>query len=118
MTQVPVLTLDRVLGHSLHGKQALILVDIEGAEWMMLQGAAATLSNDPRPVWLLEVSATDHQPLGTPLNPNFAATFDHFFASGYCACTADAAAQEWLRQDVEAVIQGLKVPTTHNFLFR
>jgi len=118
VTQVPVLTLDRVLGDSLRSKRALILVDIEGAEWMMLQGAAATLKNDPRPVWMIEISATDHQPQGTPLNPHFAATFNQFFASGYRAWTVDAAAQEWLREDVEAVIRGRKVPSTHNFLFR
>ena len=47
--QVPVLSLDRVLGDELVGKRAFILVDIEGAELMMLQGAFETLMHDPRP---------------------------------------------------------------------
>ena len=45
VTQVPVLSLDRVLGDAIKGKKALILVDIEGAEFMMLQGAAQALQN-------------------------------------------------------------------------
>ena len=33
VTQVPVLTLDRILGYVLEGKRAQILVDVEGAEY-------------------------------------------------------------------------------------
>jgi len=38
-TKVPVQTLDRILGNALNGKRALILVDVEGAEYAMLFGA-------------------------------------------------------------------------------
>jgi len=118
VTYVPVLTLDGVLSDTLLGKRALILVDIEGAEWMMLQGAAATFRNEPRPIWMIEISSIEHQPQGTPLNPHFGAIFEMFFAAGYRAWAADATAQEWLRSDVEAVLHGMKIPSTHNFIFR
>ena len=61
VTQVPILSLDRVLGDKLQGKKALILVDIEGAEFMMLQGAKQTLMNETRPIWMMEISTTDHR---------------------------------------------------------
>ncbi len=45
VTQVPILSLDSVLGDTLRGKKALILVDIEGAVLMVLQGANKTVMN-------------------------------------------------------------------------
>lgn len=117
VTQVPVLTLDRILGGSLHGKRALILVDIEGAEYMMLQGATQTLLNEPKPTWMMEVSTTEHQPAGTSMNPHFAKTFELFFAQDYRAFTADVAAQEITPGIVQKVMGGGMKLGTHNFVF-
>lgn len=117
-TYVPVLTLDRILADRLRGNRALILADIEGAEWMMLQGAAATFRNEPRPIWMIEISTIEHQPEGTPLNPHFQSTFELFFAAGYRAWGADAKGWEWLSSDVDAVMQGKRRPSTHNYVFR
>jgi FkbM family methyltransferase len=117
VTQVPVLSLDRVLGNSLSGKKALILVDIEGAEFMMLQGAKQTLMNEPRPIWLMEISSTEHQPVGTVMNPNFAKTFELFFEQRYRAFTADEAGQEITSLEVQQVIDGNQKLSTHNFVF-
>lgn len=50
VTQVPVLTLDRILRSALQGKRSLILMDVKCAEHSMLQGATQTLQNDPRPI--------------------------------------------------------------------
>ena len=118
VTQVPVLSLDRVLGNAIKGKQALILVDIEGAEFMMLQGAAQALQNDPRPIWMMEVSTTEHQPAGTAMNPYFEKTFEVFFECGYRACMADAEAKKLKKSDVNDVVANRKRLTTHNFIFR
>jgi len=117
VTQVPILSLDRVLGDTLHGKRALILVDIEGAEFMMLQGAKQTLMNEPRPVWLMEISSSEHQPAGMTMNPRFADTFGLFFENGYQAVTADAAAEEITPAMVREVVAGGIVLNTHNFVF-
>lgn len=118
VTHVPVLSLDRVLGNAIKGKKALILVDIEGAEFMMLQGAAQALQNEPRPIWLMEVSTNEHQPVGTSMNPNFEKTFEVFFEFGYRAFTANAEAKKLEKYDVNDVVENRKQLTTHNFVFR
>jgi len=116
VTQVPILSLDRVLGGTLHGKKALILVDIEGAEFMMLQGAKQTLANDPRPIWLMEISSSEHQPAGVAMNPNFAKTFELIFMHGYQAVTADTAATQITPQIVEEIMAGRQKLSMHNFV--
>ncbi len=118
VTNVSVVTLDRLLGDTLHGKRAFIVVDIEGAEYMMLQGATKILVNTPRPIWLVEVSTTEHQPAGTPINPSFSQTFDTFFSQGYRAYTADDLLQEVTNETVTKVVSGQHQLDTHNFVFR
>lgn len=117
VTQVPILSLDRVLGDTLLGMKALILVDIEGAELMMLQGARSALTNDPRPIWLMEISSTEHQPAGAAMNPDFTKTFELFFAQGHRAFTADDAAIEITPTIVQKVVSGTQKFSTHNFVF-
>jgi FkbM family methyltransferase len=117
VTQVPILTLDRVLGDTLRGNKSLILVDIEGAEFMMLQGAKNTLVNETRPIWMMEVSSTEHQPAGVAMNPDFAKTFELFFAQGYLAITADEAAIEITPAIIQKVVAGEQRLGTHNFVF-
>lgn len=117
VTNIPVLSLDRILGDSLKGKKALILVDIEGAEYMMLRGAKKTLVNDPRPIWMIEITTTDNQPTGTFMNPYFAKTFEIFFALGYRAFKADEIAEEITPQMVQQVATGVRQLDTYNFVF-
>jgi len=114
---VPILSLDRVLSDTLRGKKALILVDIEGAEFMMLQGASKTLKNDPRPIWLMEISSTEHQPEGIEINPNFEKTFEIFFALGYRSFTANETAAEVTPSIVKDVVAGRQIIGGYNFVF-
>lgn len=118
VTQVPVLSLDRVLGNALHGKRALILVDIEGAELMMLEGATQALDNTPRPIWIVEITTAEHQPQGTTINPDFERSFEMFFSRGYRAYTVDERAREITRENVTQVLNGMFQLETHNFIFR
>jgi len=118
VTQVPILSLDRMLGDTLSCKRALILVDIEGAEFMMLQGAKQTLMNEPRPIWLMEISYSDHQPKGIVMNPRFAETLGVFFDNGYQVFTANAAADEITPEIVQEVAMGQRKLGTVNFVFR
>ena len=118
VTQVPILSLDRVLGNAIKGKKALILVDIEGAEFMMLQGAKQALQNAPRPIWLMEITSTENQPSGIAMNPNFEKTFEVFFNHGYIARTADKEAHTIEKFDVNEVVMNRKRLTSHNFVFR
>ncbi len=117
VTQVPVLTLDRILGSVLNGKRALILVDIEGAEYAMLQGALKTLQHEPRPIWMMEIGSTIHQPNGILVNPNLIDTFELFFKNGYKALTANANKEIIDLEKVLAVSNGKEFFTTHNFFF-
>ena len=118
VTQVPVLTLDRILGSSIASKKTLILVDIEGAEYGMLQGAVNTLVHVPRPIWMVEIGTTMHQPIGTIINPHLVETFRMFFERGYLAQSADA---DQLTVDmalVKSVARGEATFNSHNFIFR
>lgn len=118
VSQVPVLSLDRILGDALEAQRALILVDIEGAEFMMLQGAAKTLRNSPKHTWMLEVTTTEHQPVDTVTNPHFAKTFECFFGAGYRAFTADEANSEIGVEQIQLILTDRLKIRTHNFIFQ
>jgi FkbM family methyltransferase len=117
VTQVPILSLDRVLADTLRGKKELIVVDIEGAEFMMLQRAKRTLINEPHPIWFIEIASTEHQPNGTLINPLFGKTFEIFFNLGYRAFTGNCAAEEITSLEVQQVLEGSLKLGTHNFVF-
>lgn len=118
VSHVPVLSLDRVLGDAIKDRRALILVDIEGAELMLLQGAIKTLKNIPKPIWMMEISTSEHQPEGITLNPNFAKTFDLFFDNGYSAVTADLSGMKINQSKINGVVQGREHMKSSNFIFR
>lgn len=116
---VPASTLDLVLGDRLRGKRILILMDVEGAEFEVIKGAISFLRLDPRPIWMIEISSSEHQPHGVVINPNFANTFKLMLDAGYKAFTADDVKREVTISDIEAVQAGdVKRFSTHNFLFR
>ncbi|MBF0434242.1 MAG: FkbM family methyltransferase [Magnetococcales bacterium] len=120
VTQVPVLTLDCILqGNTLvDGKRVLMLVDVEGAEYALLQGAAQSLCLEPRPIWMVEIGSTMHQPEGVKVNPHLVPTFEMFFKQGYVATTADSVQVSVDSKYVHAVSEGTSEFSTHNFLFK
>lgn len=115
---VPCNTLDTVLGGRVRGQRALILIDIEGAEKAMLDGASSTIVNDPRPTWIVEITITESQPDGVVMNPHFQSTFELFFRSGYRAFSVESGLTPVTRDDVAAAVAGRRQFATHNFLFR
>ncbi len=117
MTLVPCSTMDVVLGKRLEGKRALVLVDIEGAEIWMLEGAKSMLTNEPKPVWMVEVVTKENQPPGVEINPNFMNTFEFFFNNGYQAFTADQNGRPISKEDAYLLSKGLLKADTYNFLF-
>jgi FkbM family methyltransferase len=114
---IPASTMDLVLGGRLAGKRALILIDVEGAEQSVLRGAMTILSNDPKPIWIVEIMTTEHQPHGSHANANLLSTFDLFFQAGYKALTCGEALVQITREAVEAVAAERAVFPTHNFIF-
>jgi len=119
VTLVPSSTMDLVIGSRLWGKKALVVVDIEGAEKAMLDGASGILANNPKPVWLIEITVREHQPEGVTVNPYLVDTFKCMFDAGYQAFSIGRETRLVTMADVEAARNGdASVLDTHNFLFR
>ena len=83
---IAVNTLDNCLGDRFQGNRLFIKVDVEGAEFGVLEGSTATLTRIPKPVWLMEITLCLNRP---ECNPNFFKTFEMFWRNGYDAYTAD-----------------------------
>lgn len=84
--QIPVSTLDTVLGLRFERDRIFIKIDVEGAEYQVLSGAQHILRRTIKPIWLLEISLQEFHPSGT--NPNYKKIFDCFFDQGYWGFTA------------------------------
>jgi FkbM family methyltransferase len=114
----PVSTLDNILQHRLSGKRCFFLVDIEGAEQSMLEGATTQLTLSPKPTWMLEISIKEHQPEGVEINPNLQSTFDLFWKCGYKAYTCDRRFRCVTETDISNICsRGEDLLGVHNFLF-
>lgn len=117
VTLVPVSTLDVVLSERLQGKKILVIIDIEGAEQWMIEGATKLLTSEPQPIWLVEINSTEHQPQQVPINPNFNSTFQLFFERGYQAYTANRALIPVTDERIQSILDGTEPIDTHNFIF-
>jgi FkbM family methyltransferase len=119
VTQVPVLSLDRIVGDALHGRRPLVLIDVEGAEDAVLAGAQCLLRYTPRPIWLVEITTRENQPADCPFNPHFVSTFQRFFDLGYRASVIvqnSGESVEITAVDVQAFASGAKLPPGHNYV--
>jgi FkbM family methyltransferase len=116
-TLVPCSTLDVVLNTRLQGKRALILIDIEGAEKWMLEGASIMLDNNMMPIWIIEIASKELQPQGIKMNPNFMSTFQMFFERGYQAFDLEQKMKPIISEDIEKVFKGEIEFDSNNFLF-
>lgn len=115
---VPVSTLDTILGNRLAGKRCVFLVDVEGSERQVIEGAVQQLKLEPKPIWIVEISVTEHQPKGIGINPNLLATFELFWSNGYQASTVENEPQIVSRADInQTIAMGKSLFRTHNFLF-
>jgi FkbM family methyltransferase len=85
-TVCPTTTLDAILSNRFSGQRLFIKVDVEGFEYEVLKGAAATLSMSPEPLWMVECILEKFHAGG---NRNFEKTFDLFFDRGYSARTPE-----------------------------
>lgn len=83
---VAISTLDVLLKYRFAGKKLMIKIDVEGSEFLAIQGAQSILAMQPKPIWLVEI-LFEH--LASGVNPNFLSTFDMFWNNDYCALTAD-----------------------------
>ncbi|NOT97676.1 MAG: FkbM family methyltransferase [Sideroxydans sp.] len=118
VTLVPSTTLDNALNTRFQGKLCFMLVDIEGSEQLMLEGASLIINMVPRPVWMIEVSISEHQPKGIIVNPNLSSTFNLFWNNGYEAWTADSQCRIICPDEIKKIVEtGMDTIHAHNFLF-
>lgn len=116
--KAPSLTLDLILQKIPSHKKILIIADIDGAEFSMLQGARRTLARKKKPIWILEITSDKHQPQGIFINPNLVQTFELFFQHGYSAKEVLINGRSIKRRDVEKVSLGQLKFKTQNFIFK
>jgi FkbM family methyltransferase len=113
---VPVARLDDVLAGRYPGSRLLIKIDVEGAEYGVIQGAEATLRRDPKPIWLVEICFHEFHPDGT--NPDFQTTFDAFLDCGYVAYAIHDVPRVVSSADVRRWIDaGVTDSGTFNYVF-
>ena len=79
--KVGIAPIDEILESEL--MRGLLLIDVEGLEIQVLEGAKKLLEFDNE--LLVEIAAFEHQPEGVQINPSFFETFSLMQASGYSA---------------------------------
>ena len=115
---VPMNTLDNILGTRLAGMRSFFLIDVEGGERGVLEGAEKQLTLNPKPVWMVEIQTTSHQPSGRDVNPDLQRTFEMFWDHEYEAWTAERKPKMISKEDIERVsLGGINHLGTHNFVF-
>lgn len=119
MLLIPVSTLNQVLMGQLQNEKILFIVDIEGAEKMMLDGASDFINRNPRPMWLIEITSHQHQPKGVSINPHLLQTFERFWDLGYEAWAVESSLRKVGPQEIQDLIDStVTEASTPNYLFK
>jgi FkbM family methyltransferase len=115
---VPVSSLDTVIGNRLSGKNVFILVDVEGAEYLLLQGAHQLLASEPKPIWMIELVFSANQPAGRSHNPHYLDTLNLFWDAGYEVYGLDHSGRpRLLERDFFADPAAAERQVAYNFVF-
>jgi FkbM family methyltransferase len=115
---VPITTLDDSVGGRFDDQRCFILIDVEGAELGVLEGAASLLHAPRKPVWMVEVSIDEHFPGGVKINPNLRATFELFEQAGYRAWAVGKTLSPIDYDQARTIARtGINTLLTHNFVF-
>jgi len=113
---IPINSLDNVLAGRFRNDKVMIKIDVEGAEYNVLQGALNTLKRPNRPSWFLEICLDQFHPNGA--NPDFERIFNLFFDNGYESHVADASRKIITDKDVQLWVKnGTTESTVFNYYF-
>lgn len=85
-TLVATTTLSNILNSRFRQKRLLVKIDVEGAEYDVLQGGKSLLDRTPKPTWIIENSISRNHP---NRNPHFKDIFNLFWDRGYDALSID-----------------------------
>jgi FkbM family methyltransferase len=114
-SKVPLNTLDNIAGERFNAMDCLILIDIEGGEYLALQGGLKLVKKNPKPIWIVEVCLNEHL---KEINNNFIKVFKIFYENGYQAWTCEINPKKIEFSDVEFMQKtGINKFNTHNFIF-
>lgn len=113
---VPANSLDNIVGERFRDQVCLIMIDVEGHEANVIEGAKNLLARVPKPMWFVEIGLGEHLESGRG-NPSYRKVFETFFNAGYVAWACTLPPRQVAREDVEAVCLGTSDLGAHNFLF-
>lgn len=82
---VPVTTFDKLFSTRFFGKRLLIIMDVEGNEFSILQESQNYLKMNPKPIWLMEIAIYPLINNKQTLNKDVFATFSYLYSNGYRA---------------------------------
>ncbi|CAM8359495.1 FkbM family methyltransferase [Candidatus Methylopumilus universalis] len=113
----PTTTLDYSLKQRFEKERLLILVDIEGFELEMLLGAKNILNVHPKPIWIIEISFSDHMPQNQKYK-KAKKVFELMWSSGYRSYFADINLIEFKKETLAMIIKRRRYDSlTSNFVF-
>jgi FkbM family methyltransferase len=113
----PTTTLDYCLKQRFKREKLLILVDIEGFELEMLLGAKNILNLDPKPIWIIEVSFSDHMPQSQKYK-KAKKVFELMWSSGYRSYFANINLIEFKKEALAKIVKRKNFTAlTSNFMF-
>lgn len=116
---VPISTLDKTLSGRLENERILFIIDIEGAEKMMLEGASSFINRSPKPLWIIEITSHQHQPEGVLVNPHLLSTFQLFWDAGYEAWAIENELRKVSKLEIEELMYSPVAKTgAPNYLFK
>tara|TARA_Y100001960_G_C14637831_1_gene809201 strand:+ start:353 stop:1186 length:834 start_codon:yes stop_codon:yes gene_type:complete len=86
-------------------QQILFLIDVEGFEKKVLDGALSFIKMEKKPIWIIEIIYDLYAD-----NPDYMNTFKHFFDNGYLCFD--------IQDNLQNInLQNLTTPKSSNFLF-
>ena len=114
----PVSSLDHLLNENQLSCQNLVLIDVEGAEHLVLEGASRLIHATPKPIWLVEISIMSHRPGETVVNPNLRHIFELFWNANYDSWLVEESPRSIDENDIKMIENSNQNPFSgNNFIF-